>query len=62
MSKGAFKMSRTGPGKKQYLNYNWCKICEIKYPKNIIRCNKCGQLIRTTPENKKRWRLYATSC
>ena len=37
------------PSRIDYNFYNYCSICELKYPKQILRCNVCKQKVRTRP-------------
>jgi hypothetical protein len=32
-----------------YNYFNYCSTCELKYPKEILRCKDCKQKIRVTP-------------
>lgn len=36
-------------------NYcNYCSTCELKYPKEILRCKDCNQKVRTRPWHRSR--------
>ncbi len=49
-----------------YERYNFCVLCEIKYPKSVTVCLKCGKKIRTTArsswKNKIRMKFRCSSC
>jgi len=32
-----------------YDYFNYCSTCELKYPKEILRCEDCNQKIRIKP-------------
>jgi hypothetical protein len=32
-----------------YNYFNYCSTCELKYPKEILRCKDCKQKIRVKP-------------
>jgi hypothetical protein len=32
-----------------YNYFNYCSTCELKYPKEILRCKDCNQKIRVKP-------------
>ncbi len=35
------------PSRIDYNFFNYCSICELKYPKQILRCRDCNQKVRT---------------
>ena len=35
-------------GRIDYDYFNYCSTCELKYPKQILRCSDCNQKVRTT--------------
>ena len=35
------------PSRIDYKFFNYCSICELKYPKQILRCRDCNQKVRT---------------
>ena len=39
-------------GRRDYAKYNYCNICEDKYPKTVILCDWCKQKLRTVAHNK----------
>lgn len=37
-----------------YNFFNYCSICELKYPKNVLRCKDCNQKVRTRPWHRSK--------
>jgi hypothetical protein len=37
-----------------YNFFNYCSICELKYPKQILRCRDCNQKVRTRPWHRSK--------
>jgi len=37
-----------------YNFYNYCSVCELKYPKQILRCKDCKQKVRTRPWHRSK--------
>jgi len=37
-----------------YNYFNYCSICELKYPKEILRCEDCKQKIRVKPWHRSK--------
>jgi hypothetical protein len=37
-----------------YNYFNYCSTCELKYPKEILRCKDCKQKIRVTPWHRSK--------
>jgi hypothetical protein len=42
------------PSRIDYNFYNYCSICELKYPKQILRCKDCKQKVRTRPWHRSK--------
>jgi len=42
------------PSRIDYNFYNYCSTCELKYPKQILRCKDCNQKIRTRPWHRSK--------
>ena len=42
------------PSRIDYNFFNYCSICELKYPKQILRCRDCNQKIRTRPWHRSK--------
>ncbi len=42
------------PSRIDYNFYNYCSICEVKYPKQILRCKDCKQKVRTRPWHRSK--------
>ena len=34
--------------------FNYCSTCELKYPKEILRCGDCNQKVRTRPWHRSK--------
>ena len=34
--------------------FNYCSTCELKYPKEILRCDDCNQKVRTRPWHRSK--------
>ena len=47
------KVKRT-PSRIDYNFFNYCSICELKYPKQILRCRDCNQKVRTRPWHRSK--------
>jgi hypothetical protein len=37
-----------------YNYFNYCSTCELKYPKEILRCKDCKQKIRVKPWHRSK--------
>jgi hypothetical protein len=37
-----------------YNFFNYCSICELKYPKTVFRCKDCNQKVRTRPWHRSK--------
>jgi len=37
-----------------YNYFNYCSTCELKYPKEILRCRDCNQKVRTRPWHRSK--------
>ena len=42
------------PSRIDYNFFNYCSTCELKYPKQILRCNDCNQKVRTRPWHRSK--------
>ena len=42
------------PSRIDYNIFNYCSICELKYPKQILRCKDCNQKVRTRPWHRSK--------
>ena len=42
------------PSRIDYNFFNYCSTCELKYPKQILRCKDCNQKVRTSPRTRRR--------
>lgn len=42
------------PSRIDYNFFNYCSICELKYPKQILRCSDCNQKVRTRPWHRSK--------
>jgi len=42
------------PSRIDYNFFNYCSTCELKYPKQILRCKDCNQKIRTRPWHRSK--------
>ena len=42
------------PSRIDYNFFNYCSICELKYPKEILRCKDCRQKIRVKPWHRSK--------
>ncbi len=42
------------PSRIDYNFFNYCSICELKYPKHILRCRDCNQKVRTRPWHRSK--------
>jgi hypothetical protein len=42
------------PSRIDYNLFNYCSICELKYPKQILRCRDCNQKVRTRPWHRSK--------
>tara|TARA_R110000824_G_scaffold58599_1_gene158284 strand:- start:54 stop:257 length:204 start_codon:yes stop_codon:yes gene_type:complete len=40
-----------------YDKWNWCKLCDSIYEKEVIRCKECNQQVRSSAKtnNAKKW-------
>ena len=43
------KRQSPSPSRVDYNFFNYCSTCELKYPKEVLRCHDCNQKVRTTP-------------
>jgi hypothetical protein len=37
-----------------YNFFNYCSNCELKYPKQVLRCKDCSQKVRTRPWHRSK--------
>ncbi|HEX2304773.1 MAG TPA: hypothetical protein VHH33_00650 [Nitrososphaeraceae archaeon] len=37
-----------------YNFFNYCSSCELKYPKQVLRCKDCNQKVRTRPWHRSK--------
>ena len=37
-----------------YNYFNYCSTCELKYPKEILRCKECNQKVRIRPWHRSK--------
>jgi hypothetical protein len=42
------------PSRIDYNFFNYCSTCELKYPKQILRCKDCNQKVRTRPWHRSK--------
>jgi hypothetical protein len=42
------------PSRIDYNFFNYCSICELKYPKEVLRCTDCNQKVRTRPWHRSK--------
>lgn len=42
------------PSRIDYNFFNYCSTCELKYPKEVLRCKDCNQKIRTRPWHRSK--------
>jgi hypothetical protein len=42
------------PGRVDYNFFNYCSQCDLKLPKNILRCTICKQKVRTKPWHRSK--------
>jgi len=42
------------PSRIDYNLFNYCSICELKYPKQILRSRDCNQKVRTRPWHRSK--------
>lgn len=42
------------PSRIDYNFFNYCSICELKYPKQVLRCRDCKQKVRTRPWHRSK--------
>jgi len=42
------------PSRIDYTFFNYCSTCELKYPKQILRCYNCNQKVRTRPWHRSK--------
>ena len=42
------------PGRVDYNLFNYCSQCDLKLPKNILRCTICKQKVRTKPWHRSK--------
>ena len=42
------------PSRIDYNFFNYCSTCELKYPKQILRCMDCNQKVRTRPWHRSK--------
>jgi len=44
--------------KPDYSKENYCIECDLKFPKDVFRCSKCKQMIRSKPNSNIRNKKY----
>ena len=37
-----------------YNFFNYCSICQLKYPKEVLRCKDCNQKVRIRPWHRSK--------
>jgi len=42
------------PSRIDYNFFNYCSTCEVKYPKQVLRCKDCNQKVRTRPWHRSK--------
>lgn len=42
------------PSRIDYNFFNYCSTCELKYPKQTLRCKDCNQKVRTRPWHRSK--------
>ena len=42
------------PSRIDYNFFNYCSTCELKYPKQVLRCEDCNQKVRTRPWHRSK--------
>ena len=42
------------PSRIDYNFFNYCSTCELKYPKQVLRCKDCNQKVRTRPWHRSK--------
>ena len=42
------------PSRIDYNFHNYCSVCELKYPKQVLRCKECKQKVRTRPWHRSK--------
>ena len=42
------------PSRIDYNFFNYCSTCELKYPKEFLRCKDCNQKVRTRPWHRSK--------
>jgi hypothetical protein len=45
---------KPSPSRIDYNFFNYCSTCELKYPKEVLRCKDCNQKVRTRPWHRSR--------
>lgn len=45
---------KPSPSRIDYNFFNYCSTCELKYPKQVLRCEDCNQKVRTRPWHRSR--------
>jgi hypothetical protein len=45
---------KPSPSRIDYNFFNYCSTCELKYPKQVLRCKDCNQKVRTRPWHRSR--------
>ena len=45
---------KPSPSRIDYNFFNYCSTCELKYPKQVLRCKHCNQKVRTRPWHRSR--------
>lgn len=46
--------SKPIPSRIDYNFFNYCSTCELKYPKQVLRCKDCNQKVRTRPWHRSK--------
>ena len=49
-----FNNNKPIPGRVDYNFFNYCSQCDLKLPKNVLRCTICKQKVRTKPWHRSR--------
>ncbi len=50
----AVDQSKPIPSRIDYNFFNYCSTCELKYPKQVLRCKDCNQKVRTRPWHRSK--------
>lgn len=48
------KQIKAAASRIDYNCFNYCSTCELKYPKEVLRCNDCNQKVRIRPWHRSK--------